>query len=76
MTEVIRSLEIWMFERWDSLTDKEKEMMIKFWEAWSNVRDGTGYGEVKVTMQKKVWVSVSSTVHDRSVGEKTVWKKP
>ena len=60
----------------DELTDKEKEMLMKFWEAWSTVRDGTGFGEVKVTMQGKVWVSVSSTTHDRSTGGKTVWKKP
>lgn len=60
-----------MFEK---LTDKEQELLTKFWRAWVDVRDSTGYGEVRVTMQKKVWVSVLKTIHDRSVG-KTAWKK-
>ena len=67
--------EIWMFEELGKLSEKEEELLIKFWQAWSDVRDTTGHGEVRATMQMRKWKHLFKTTSDTSTSSGTVWKK-
>lgn len=37
----------------NNLSKEEKEILSAFWKAWREIRESTGYGDVKLTMQAK-----------------------